>query len=178
MPQPGPLAELTGATVRHFDSLDPTRTNTLLWSHRPDKRGTEVGLWAEILDTNGAEVLATYQQGWYAGEPAITRHASSFAGERRGQTIYVGCMGGPALYHRLFDWLLPQLEVKPILAAPAGVEVCERVAQDGRRVIFVLNHTAQEYNLTLPAPITDLLTNQLHARALPLPPGQVVIYAL
>jgi len=175
-PQPGPLAELTGATVRFSDSLEPTRTNTLMWAHRPDKRGTEVGLWAEVLDANGAEVLATYQQGWYAGEAAITRHTSSFAGERRGQTIYVGCMGGPALYHRLFDWLLPQVEVKPVLAAPAGVEVCERVAQDGRRVVFVLNHTVQEYNLTLPAPITDLLTGEQHARALALRPGQVVIY--
>jgi beta-galactosidase len=175
-PQPGPLAELSGATVRYFDSLEPERTNSLLWAYRPDKRGTEIGLWAEVLDANGAEVLATYQHGWYAGEAAITSHRSGFAGERSGQTIYVGAMGGPALYHRLLDWLQPQLELQAVLAAPAGVEVCERVAKDGRRVVFVLNHTAQEYSLSLPAPIIDLLTGQTHTRSLGLAPGQVVIY--
>lgn len=176
LPQPGPLTELTGATVRFFDALEPNRTNALNWVHRTDQRGTEIGLWAEVLDTNGAEVLATYDRDWYAGQPAITRRRLPFDGEGRGQTIYVGCMGGPALYHRLLDWLLPQTAITPLLAAPAGVEVCARVADDGRRVLFVLNHTAQEYTLSLAAPITDLLTGESHLRALPLRAGQVVVF--
>ncbi len=175
IPQPGPLAELTRATVRFFDSLETERTNTLLWEHRPDKRGTEIGLWAEVLDPNGAEVLATYKHGWYAGEAAITRNLLARHGEQGGQAIYVGCMGGPALYHRLFDWLLPQVDVEPIMAAPAGVEVAERVADDGRRVIFVLNHTVQEYHLSLPEPLDDLLTGETYMRSLVLEAGAVLV---
>ncbi|MBW7885788.1 MAG: beta-galactosidase [Caldilineaceae bacterium] len=175
MPQPGPLSELTSASVRFFDVLEPNRTHRLVWPHASDLRATEIGLWAEVLDANGAEVLATYEQGWYAGEAAITRHRAVLDGAR-GQTIYLGCMGGPQLYHRLFDLLLGDAGVEPILAAPAGVEVMARVARDGRRVVFLLNHAQREFYVTLPHEITDLLTGLQHGRRLSIAAGQVIIY--
>jgi beta-galactosidase len=179
VPQPGPLRALTGATVRFFDSLEITRTNSILWRHRPEARGTDIGLWAEVLDVDvesGAEVVARYESGWYAGEAAITVQMVTAPGGRTGRTVLVGTMGGPALYHRLFDWLLPLTGVRSGMALPVGVEYCERVAPDGRKVVFLLNHMALAFEVTLEAPITDLLTGNPHRERLTLAAGQVVIF--
>jgi beta-galactosidase len=172
-PQPGPLAELTGATVKFFDSMEPDRLNVLRWDHTGYMHRTEVGLWAEVLEPHeGTTVLAYYQSGWYANAPAITLRTHPGGG----RAIYVGGMGGPDLYANLFDWLLPQVGVEPLLSPVVSVEVCERVAQDGRRVVFVLNHGSQAHSITLARPVTDILTSQRHERSLHLKPHQVVIY--
>ena len=173
-PQPGPLADLAGATVRFFDSLEPDRLNVLRWEHMPNMHRTEVGLWAEVLDPTDAqtEVLASYVQGWYANEPAITRRKH----EGGGQVITVGCMGGPELYDNLLRWLLPQLRVQALMAPVAGVEVWARADGAGRRVVFLLNHAAHAQHITLAHPVTDVLTGQAFTRNLALKPGQVIIY--
>ncbi len=169
-PQPGPLAALTGATVAFFDSLEPDRRNELRWEPHVNRMGREtaVGLWAEVLEPAGAEVLASYTQGWYAGRAAVTRQEHG-----PGQVIYVGCMGGPRLYHTLFEWLLPALDIRPLLISVPGVEICARTGPDGRRLIFVLNHTRHPQILALSAPKVDLLTGQHFTQNLPLQPGDV-----
>lgn len=171
-PQPGPLAELTGATVRFTDSLEPERTNVLRWDQVHNPHRIEIGLWAEVLDLDGADVLAHYSQGWYANEPAIAlkHHASG------GRVITIGCMGGPDLYENLFHWLLPQVHVEPLLAPVAGVEACARVGDDGRRVVFLLNHSSQLHHIALAHPIDDLISGEHFARQVVLRPGQVVVY--
>lgn len=175
-PQPGPLADLTGATVRFFDSLEPEHTNVLRWDNVPYMHRTEVGLWAEVLDPvegdGRAEVVAWYSAGWYANEAAITskRHAGG------GHVVYIGCMGGPDLYANVFDWILPGLSVMPLLGPVAGVEVCARAAPDGRRVVFVLNHSSQPHSITLARAVTDVLSGQTFERSLGLRGGQVVIF--
>lgn len=176
VPQPGPLAELTGTTVRFFDSMEPERTNTLRWDKVPHMHRTDVGLWAEVLDVtegeNPAEVVAWYSSGWYANEAAITSRRLPGGG----QVIYVGCMGGSELYANLFDWLLPPLGVLPPLGPVSGVEVVTRVAENGRKVVFALNHSGQPHAITLARPITDLLSGQASDRSLSLRPGQVVVF--
>jgi len=167
-PQPGPLAALTGSSVRLFDSLEPDRINGVAWSE--GERQDAVGLWAEVLDADGAQILARYTGDWYAGEAAITRqrHAGG------GQTVYVGTMGGPALFASLFDNLLPDLGIGPVLDAPAGVEVAVRSGK-GRRLIFVLNHTESAQPITLDGPYTDILTQQPLTGEIQISPGQVFV---
>lgn len=173
-PQPGPLAPLTGATVKFYDSLEPERLNVLRWDHVPHMHRTEVGIWAEVLEPEpGTETIAYYSSGWYANEPAVTHKQH----EGGGQVIYVGCMGGPDLYANLWDWLLPQLDIQPLLSPVAGVEVCARSAADGRKVVFVLNHSSQPHSITLAHAITDVLTGETHQRSLHLKSHQVLIYA-
>jgi beta-galactosidase len=171
-PQPGPLADLTGTTVRFFDSLEPDRLNVLRWEHAPAPHRTEVGVWAEVLDAHDADVLARYSQGWYAGEAAITSRQHTGGGA----AIHIGCMGGPALYENLFSWLLPQVGVNPLLAPVGGVEACAREDDAGRRVVFLLNHSTLMHNITLAHPVVDLISGQAYDGQIALRPGQVVVY--
>jgi beta-galactosidase len=133
---------------------------------------TEAAIWAEVLDVEDAEVLAWYSSGWYANEAAITHRRH----QQGGRVIYVGCMGGPELYDNLFGWLLPQLKVQPLLSPVAGVEVAEREGENGKRVVFVLNHSSQPRSISLAQPVVDLLTGNAHERSLSLRPRQVVVF--
>jgi beta-galactosidase len=152
-PLPGLLAELCGVEVSDYDSFPLGVDNGLQWA-APDLVGAAPGVaraWADVLAPRGAEVVAHYSQGYYAGQPAITRHRYG-----AGSAVYVGAAGDDATHATLAGWLIAQTGVRAPLAAPAGVEVAERV--DGaRRVLFVLNHTDAPQEVTLPRPYRDLL---------------------
>ncbi|MEZ4832989.1 MAG: beta-galactosidase trimerization domain-containing protein [Caldilineaceae bacterium] len=171
-PQPGPLRDLFGMTVGYIDSLSPERHNELRWRRHVTRMGPQspIGLWAEILDpAEGTEVLATYTEGWYAGGAAVT-----FKEQPSGsKAVYVGCMGGPMLYHTLFDWLLPEKKIFPLMPSLPGVEICARVAEDGRRILFLLNHTTKTQNLSLQTPAQDVLSGARFERSIMLQPGEV-----
>lgn len=172
VPQPGPLAELTGSAVRFFDSLSPDRHNELRWLDTVTRMGrvSPVGLWAEILEPGDrVDVLACYTEDWYANEPAVTRKQHPGGG----QAIHVGCMGGPTLYHTLFDWLLPQVDIAPLMASIPGVEVCARHGAEGKRILFLLNHTGQSQELSLANPAQDVLSGERFDFSITLQPGEV-----
>jgi beta-galactosidase len=172
IPQPGPLAELTGMTVRFFDSLAPAQIDVLRWDVLSGAHRTEIGLWAEVLDLHDAESVATYTHGWYAGRSAIAskRHTGG------GEVVYVGCMGGPTLYENLFDWLFRKLDIRPLIPSMPGVEVCARYTEDGHRILFLLNHTPQVQQFTLANPVHDLLSDTEFPTAFRLQPGQVAVF--
>jgi beta-galactosidase len=172
LPQPGPLADLTGATVRYADSLSPDRRNELRWSRTVTRMGRQspIGLWAEILDPEeGTQVIATYTEDWYASGAGITYKVH----ETGGKVIYVGCMGGPMLYHTLFSWLLPEHDIYALMPSMPGVEICARYAEDGRRILFLLNHTSKTQYLSLATPTTDVLSGEQFDRSITLQPGEV-----
>lgn len=92
-PLPADLDALVGATV--LDSVGAPPPDFTDWPlHRP---GTTIRLeshpidlryhlWAETLHATTANVIATYQDGLFAGKPAITRRPVG-----RGEVIYLGC---------------------------------------------------------------------------------------
>lgn len=152
-PLPGLLAELCGAEVEEYDSLAPEMCNNLEFAlpelataHPP-----AVGIWCDILRPTTAAVVARYTKDYYAGRPAITINRYG-----QGYVVYVGALGDDLLYETLASWLLRLAGVQRLLAAPAGVEVGERWQGD-RRLLFVLNHTEREVEVTLDCCYSDLL---------------------
>ena len=57
-----------------------------------------------------------------------------------------------------------------------GVEVCARYTDDGRRILFLLNHTSQTQQFTLAKPVHDLVTDTEFPTAFRLQPGQVAVF--
>lgn len=149
---PGLLAELAGIEVEEYDSLPPETHNGLEFllpelatAHLPSAH-----VWCDVLKPNGATVVARYTQDYYAGKPAMTLNHFG-----QGQVLYVGTLGDD-VYETLTGWLLGLAGVKRLLAAPEGVEVTERWQGD-RRLLFVLNHTEREQEVTLDCCYTNLL---------------------
>ncbi len=150
---PGLLAELAGVEVEEYDSLPPGAHNTLEFVN-PEWAGVRpvpATVWCDILRAMGADVVARYSEDYYAGKPAISWNRFG-----NGQVVYIGALGGAALYDTLAPWLLQLAQVSPLLTAPAGVEAVERW-QVNQRILFLLNHTEQPQSVQLDACYHDLL---------------------
>ncbi|HEU5088252.1 MAG TPA: DUF4350 domain-containing protein, partial [Roseiflexaceae bacterium] len=155
---PGLLADLCGIVIDDYDSLAPGETRALAWAIEDspalqDGQSSAASVWCDVIRPTTAGTLARYQQGYYAGEPAVTtNHYGS------GQAVYVGTMGDEQLWSVLAAWLLDSAHVKALLATPAGVEVTLR-RQGEAQLLFVLNHTGQQQTVELggDAEYTDLL---------------------
>jgi len=152
-PLPGLLAELCGLEVEEYDSLPEDVHNQLEFTlpEMAPAAPVPVGVWCDVLRTTGATVVARYTRDYYAGKPAITLNRYG-----RGAVVYVGTMGDARLYETLADWLFSLAGVRPILNAPQEVEVTERWQGD-RRLLFLLNHTAQEREVALDGRYLNLL---------------------
>ncbi|HEM47670.1 MAG TPA: beta-galactosidase, partial [Alphaproteobacteria bacterium] len=148
---PGHLAELLGIAVVEFDSLPPHRPNQVRFVGGGGGP-IEVTHWFEVVSVHNtrpqAQPVAIYESDYYAGEAAATmRDVGS------GRAIYVGLLAGVDFYQALFNRLLPQAGVEPLLpagAAPAGVEIAARHGPAGR-LLFVLNHGQEPVTVDLPA---------------------------
>lgn len=152
-PLPGLLSDLCGVVVEEYDSLPPGVSQPLAFDP-PDLRGDPPARalhWCDILALTSARTLARYTEDYYAGRPAITINRFG-----KGQVIYMGAFGDETLSQRMMDWLLDLAKVRPLVASPPGVEISERW-QDGRRLLFVLNHTGREQEVRLGVDFTNLL---------------------
>jgi beta-galactosidase len=152
---PGILAGISGITVEEYDSLGVEMSNAIEFT-LPEMAKTShmpVSTWCDILKPSSAEVIARYTQDYYAGRVAITRNKF-----KKGWVVYIGTTGDAPFYDVLVSWLVSFAGVKPVLDAPEGVEVTERWQGD-RRILFLINYSPKEQEVTLDGTYTDLLIN-------------------
>jgi len=117
----------------------------------------ECGLWVDILQPAGAEVVASYTAGEHAGKAAVT--INSFG---KGKAVYVGADLDGASLARVLRTLRTSAGVQPAIEVPAGVEMTARRAGNSEW-IFLLNNTSVAQAVTIPKPFTDLLTKESHS---------------
>lgn len=139
---PGPLREVLGLWVEETDALYPEQHNQIVW---PDGRRYACGTLCDLVRLEGATALATFGADFYAGHPALTRHSYG-----QGQAFYLATDAEERFLEEWYGALLAEHGIAPALRAPAGVEVVPRETGT-RRLLFVLNHTAQPQTVPLPA---------------------------
>jgi beta-galactosidase len=100
-------------------------------------------LWADLLAPQSAKVLATYT-GAYDGDAAIT--VNSFG---KGKAVYIGSDLDVMSLARVLRTFLAMSGSKSDIEPPRGVELTRRKS-GSTEWIFLLNHTAQEQQVTLP----------------------------
>ncbi len=154
---PAPWTSLLGLTVEEFAPLAEGEQVALTGQ---GGESLSADLWADVIELQGAEALATFAEGWYAGRAAVTRHRVG-----AGTAYYVGTR----LDASGLDWLLEDAarsaQLPAPLPVPAGVEVLTRRGQpqqngaEESRYLFVLNHSGAPVEVTLPAGL-DLLTDR------------------
>jgi beta-galactosidase len=154
-PLPGLLSDLCGLEVEEYDSLPAGWLNELEFILPELEGGPRVSasIWADVLTPKGASVVANYSRGYYAGSPAITMNRYG-----KGWAIYVGTFGDLALYKKLSSWMIQLAGVYPVLRAPQGIEVTERW-QDGKKILFLLNHTQNRMEVMLDQRYANLLSD-------------------
>ena len=93
-------------------------------------------LWADVIHLEGAESIAKFEEDYYAGQAAITRHEFG-----KGLGYYLGTELEPAGISWLLERICKESGIQPVLSGmPASVEVLKR-ASETKEWYFLLNHS-------------------------------------
>ncbi len=132
------------------------------WDARPPEfaqpvpeLGTEARLVFEIVLPRGAEPVATYGTDFYAGTPAVTRNRYG-----DGEGWYVATALDQPGVDEVVRRILTRHDLLGPYADHPAVETATRVAPDGTRLLFLLNHSPEPAHLTAHTTATDLLTGK------------------
>lgn len=144
---PGPLRPLAGVWAEEIDALYPGQSNKIVM--RPgnalDLEGEfACGFLCELAHAEGAQALADYGEDFYAGMPAVTENRLG-----KGRVIYLAARAEQKFLDLLYERLLRDAGVAPIVDAPAGVIVKER-EKDGKKYTFLLNFAGQDVRMAVP----------------------------
>ncbi|WP_155387121.1 beta-galactosidase [Catellatospora paridis] len=170
---PGPLAPLMGVRVDEWDAREADVVNPVLLESGADRLEVASRLLFELVIPQGADVVGTYRADFYAGTPAVTRNTF---GDGHGWYVAAG------LEQDGVAWVMRQVLARHDLIGPyadvADLETAVRVAPDGTRLRFLLNHRADKVTVTACAGGVDLLTGERVEAGQPLaldPLGVVVL---
>jgi beta-galactosidase len=163
---PAPFREVLGLRIEDFVPLASEENNRILTR---DGASYSCDLWADLVHLDGAESIASYEGDFYAGTPAVTRHAFG-----DGLTYYLGTRPEEHYTRLLLGQICRETGVSAPLEAPSGVEVVRRRTGEAS-FLFVLNHNAESAEVRLDGPVRDLLTGRAHDESLTLVPLGVAV---
>jgi beta-galactosidase len=150
---PGPLAPLFGVRVEETDSLPAESVNRISLSGPGLEEVVGSRSVFEILVPDGAEVVGTYGDDFYAGRAAVTRLATSAGGS----AWYVGALLDPEGLGAVVGAVLAEHDLIGPYADEPELEFAVREGQ-GARFAFLLNHGDAAVTVTAHAAGTDLIT--------------------
>jgi beta-galactosidase len=148
--QPGPLAELLGARVEQWYSLDKPVPIDGEWG------SGENHMWAEQLSVSSPETrtLMRYGKcnGWLDGQPAaVTRSVG------QGSITYIGAGLDGATMKAAAKWMMREAGLIPIMSdLPEDVDLAIR-SGNGKRVLIFTNYGVSPRTIALPSPMEDAL---------------------
>ena len=149
---PGPLRELAGVWVEEIDALAPEQTNTITFT---DGTRMSCNLLCDLMHLEGAQLLASYDENFYAGMPAITKNTFG-----KGCTYYIGTNMGQEGIDKVLKMATQQAGVHSVVNEPTALEVvCRKTADSTHYYIFNFKET----EIVIPDQFvgyTDLLTGK------------------
>ncbi len=147
---PGKLRDILGIWVEEIDSLPPGASNHFTW----DGEQHEATLLCDLLHSEGAQVLTTYDEDFYAGMPVLTcNHLGN------GKAYYMATRPDAAFYGKLVERLCGEQGVMPVMQTPEGVEATLRVNAENK-YLFLLNHAKEDRTLVLDRDGCDIITGK------------------
>ena len=152
-PLPGLLRDVMGVTVEDYVPIYSAKQGIKFSAALAGPDAT-CGLWADVLQPSGADVLGTYTAGAHAGKAAVT--ASKFG---KGKAIYIGGDLDVVSLSRVLQSLAGSAGVQQPMDVSRGVELTVRTS-GGKQWIFLLNHTADTQTVGIPKNFTDVLTRE------------------
>lgn len=162
---PQTLQELFGLRVKETDVYYPKDHN------RIQTATGDYGVkdYAALIEVQDAEVLARYQEGFYQGEAAVTRH---HFGE--GDAYFIAPRTEQAFLDEFYGLCTKELHLANPLVVVGNPDVSiQSREQAGRTYHFVMNFSEEVQEVTLAQELQDLLTGETMPETLHLQPYQV-----
>jgi len=164
---PKPFREMLGVNVQDFYPMRAGQQVDLRFDDAMQSRGE---IWSELIQSRGAEVLATFASSELAGRPAITRHRFG-----DGTAIYLGTMPDPAALARLIKEACSKAGIEPAADVPQGVEAVRRYLE-GKSILFLLNHREVAVDVPIQEAGTNLIDGaEVHRGLIRLEPRGVAV---
>jgi len=160
------LSDLFGITLGEFATSGEEEVRTFNWQ----KKTYNGRLFFDLPTIEDAACLAVYTSSWFAGTPAVTARQVG-----RGSALYLAPFAGKPFYKDFLLTLCQEAGVKPILDAPIpeAIEISARRVPNGDELIFLLNSSAQEQEITLPEPMEDVWNTESVSSSVSLKPWGV-----
>lgn len=160
LPFPGMLSTLTGVTLEEYTVIKGTRAATTATTI--DQQTTlQTVSFNEIIApfSSTVDVIATYDQEYYEGKPALTRNRFG-----KGSAWYYGSV----FTEQVAQFILQQFEEisspAPWLELPEEVELAVR-GNEAQQYYFILNYSDIPATINVLEPARDLLTSaKLHGQ--------------
>ncbi|OCT12958.1 hypothetical protein A8709_21795 [Paenibacillus pectinilyticus] len=163
---PGHFREMAGVELEEFDSINFGRTVKV----KAEFGEGTAAIWADVLNSNGAEVLATYDSHYYAGQPAVTVNRYG-----EGHVYYVGCDLDAVALGELMKLVAQREGLVPLLREPvSGVEIIAKT-KDGQPFWVLLNYTNEGKRFEIPGDHVSLLDGSSVGGLITLAPYGVMV---
>ena len=147
---PGKLRSLLGIWVEESDALPENVANSFVW----EGERYPATMLCDLLHSEGAQVLTTYEDDFYAGMPVLTKNAYG-----KGNAYYVATRSNAAFYKKLMDLLCAEQGIRPVVENACGLEATLRT--NGKQdFLFLLNHSREERSFVADRNYRDLLTDE------------------
>lgn len=146
--QPRIIGEALGISYDQFTFPEQVGLTGSLY---PDGEAGEAKVFMELVRTEGAEVLASYQHKFWGNYAAITEN--SFGS---GKGYYIGCMTDPHTLELVLERALTNAGLT-IPSQKAPIAIRKGVNAYGKEIIYYLNYSGEEVQVQVTAG-TELTT--------------------
>jgi beta-galactosidase len=164
---PAPFRDMLGLVVEEYAPYSETQANAIRTRDGKEFRCT---FWSDVIHLKNAASLATFEQDYYTGGPAITHNTFG-----QGNAFYVGTLPDPMGMEWLIDYVCKSADIQPIAVnAPVGVELLQRVGETSA-FVFALNHSNERVKVTFEGEGCNLLTQTDVNGSVELEPSDVAV---
>jgi beta-galactosidase len=175
---PGLLSPALGIEIGEYESLrlgisDDETTSYQIQTSDPLSGDFTALHFADWITPATAKAVARYDQPHLKEFAAVTRNEFG-----EGVGWYVGTIIEQSeFYDQLMANVLKDANIRPLGKPPAGVELAQRKSAE-RELLFVINHTADNQTIDVPANEQELLSDETTDRTLNLGPFGVAVIEL
>jgi beta-galactosidase len=148
---PGLLSETLGISIAEYEALPPESAYAVT-ANAPETGSFSARFFVDWVTPRGAKVLAGYSDWHMRDFAAVTRNRFG-----AGWAYYVGAViTEEAFYDHMLVDVLARAGITAEVKPPAGVEASVREGE-GRKLLFLVNHTEEERTVGVPAGKDELL---------------------
>lgn len=147
---PGRLRDILGIWVEESDAI-PEGDAGIKHTFAYKNVTYPAEVLCDLLHTEGAETLSTYDNDFYAGMPVLT--CNTFGS---GKAYYVATRSNQDFYRAFLTDIMKEAGVEPLAEGSDKVEITLRENKNGS-FLFLLNPTDEQQEVTLKKAGTDLL---------------------
>ncbi|MFB3881880.1 MAG: beta-galactosidase [Armatimonadota bacterium] len=169
---PGLLSEALGIAIEEYEAIDEGVEHQVI-ANSPLSGEFAAVQYVDWVTPEKAEALAAYGQWHLAPFAAVTRNRFG-----KGTGYYVGAVvKEESFYDQLIAEVLRTAKVSAPLAPPLGVEASVREGE-GRKLLFLVNHTEETKTIAVPKGKKELLSGNTTGDTLELGRYEVAVVKL